>query len=226
MCVEVLCCPDRCILTVSELTCTSSLHLTSQNTFFFHRSNKPVPVFTHKAFHIQKTLKDTLFLFFSLSHTHKHTPRYQTLKDMNHKQLTSSGGLNERHASIRNIRIKASFCSFSLFFLSVFYFFFLTFPNLFNSVWRWISDRLTSLTLDIDHKSLEMVEKSCPHCVYMQQMLVPTLLLSSVVRLLSEIFKTRMQRFFLWLHCYIRCKHSCCLVHHLYTFVQNLNPCI
>ncbi len=88
---------------------------------FFQSSNKPVPVFTHKAFHIQNTFKHTLSL--SLTHTHKHTPRYQTLKDMNHKQLTSSRGLNECHASITNIRRKIKyllfFFSFSVFYCSI-----------------------------------------------------------------------------------------------------------
>lgn len=74
-----------------------TLCLILQNTFFFppKSSETLVPVFTYTPY--------TLLL-----HAH---PWYQTA--MNHKQLTSSLGLNERHASVGN-RIKARFVLFSL----------------------------------------------------------------------------------------------------------------
>lgn len=74
-----------------------TLYLIPQNTFFFNQSSKkPVPVFTHKPFHTQHTLSRTLLVSNSR---------------MNHKQLTSSLGLNERHASVGN-RMKARFVPF------------------------------------------------------------------------------------------------------------------
>lgn len=70
-------------------------HFTKHLLFSTLNSETPVPVFTYTPY--------TLSL-----HAH---PWYQTA--MNHKQLTSSHGLNERHASAGN-RIKARFVLFSL----------------------------------------------------------------------------------------------------------------
>ncbi len=188
---------------VALITCALSRH-------FAKHSNKRVPsVCPPNPLHTQ-TLLDI-----------KHS------KDTNHKYLTSS-----------SIRIKASFvlfhwgvsskislCSiywfkehFSIHF-DCFYVLSGAFLN-FNSAWRWIFRPFDLLILTITF--FKLWKNILPtRCIY------PAYTCSNTsLKLCGAHIEWNIQTqdaVFLWLHCYIRCKFSCCLVHHLCTFLQNLS---